>query len=80
MSGLSVFQRFTEQGYVVPQEITDLLGKTLTRKRDGSTYRIARRCGQSLGGKPAAYLEPIWGDGTRSHWKTYEAILKDFRV
>lgn len=76
---LDVFRRFADGEW--PEEIIHLKGKTLIRKKDGTQYRIARPSGESFGGKPCAYLQPVgcsWG--SRSHWKTYIKILSDMRV
>lgn len=75
-----VFRMFVDGDW--PEEIIHLKGKTLIRKKDGTQYRIARHSGESFGGKPCAYLEPVgcsWG-GARSHWKTYIKILSEMRV
>lgn len=56
-------------------------GLLIRRQRDGQVYQI-----EELGnttfcpGKNAAYLRPYglsW-DRVRSHWKTHDAILREF--
>jgi hypothetical protein len=77
---LSAFRRFSE-AEEWPEEIAHLKGKVLTRKKDGAKYRVSRPSGQCIGRKAAAYLAPVgdnWPIISRSHWKTYPAILKDF--
>lgn len=78
---LNVFRRYTEDQQTWPESIAHLKGKRLRRKKDGAEYRIERPEGQSVGHKPAAYLAPVgnnWPIICRSHWKSHEAILKDF--
>jgi len=73
------FRKFIDGEW--PESIAHLKGKILIRKKDGNQYRIARHSGQSFGGKPAAYLEPMgcaWD--SRSHWKTHDKVLSDMRV
>lgn len=77
---LTAFEKFVGLN-TWPVEIAHLKGVKLYRKRDGGQYRIRYPSGQTIGRKPAAYLEPAGCDWTaRSHWKTYDRILKDFEV
>ena len=76
-SAISVFEKHLGLDQW-PDEIKHLKGKTLKRKKDGFFYLIKMPSGQSFGGKPAAYLEPVGCSMfSRSHWKTHEKILKE---
>jgi len=77
---VSIFERFSGlQEW--PAEIAHLKGKKLFRKKDNGQYIIRHPSGQTIGGKPAAYLEPAGCDWeARSHWKTHAKILTDFVV
>lgn len=76
---IGAFRKFIDGEW--PESIAHLKGEILVRKKDGGQYRIARHSGQHIGGKPAAYLEPMgcsWS--SRCHWKTHEKILSDMWV
>lgn len=76
----SVFERFSGLSDW-PEELIHLKGKKLFRKKDNGQYIIRHPSGQTIGGKPAAYLEPAGCDWeARSHWKTHAKILTDFTV
>lgn len=76
---MNVFREFSEDAW--PPCLAPLKGRKLRRKKDGGLYIIRRPTGQSIGGKPAAYLEPAGCDWeARSHWKTHSKICSDFTV
>lgn len=70
--------RERDNGAALLAQVQALRGKTLRRKKDGSTYRIFQVSGRSMGGLSAAYLVPVWRG--RSHWKTHERLVLDYEV